>query len=96
MPTRSPDLFFCEYFLWGYVKYEVYKHRPTTIEELKSAIRGTGSEGKGQSPPSRPFCFLESRGQYVSSVRKLVQIIKVMQQKSLINRSIYYIKGNAN
>jgi hypothetical protein len=29
----------CDYFLWGYLKAEVFKHRPRTIEELKEAIR---------------------------------------------------------
>jgi hypothetical protein len=38
-PARSPDLSPCDYFLWGYLKAEVFKHRPRTIEELKDAIR---------------------------------------------------------
>ncbi|CAI6345148.1 unnamed protein product [Macrosiphum euphorbiae] len=38
-PPRSPDLSPCDYFLWGYLKAEVFKHRPRTIEELKVAIR---------------------------------------------------------
>ena len=38
-PARSPDLSPCDYFLWGHLKAEVYKLRPTTIDELKAAIR---------------------------------------------------------
>lgn len=38
-PPRSPDLSPCDYFLWGYLKAEVFKHRPRTIQELKEAIR---------------------------------------------------------
>ena len=38
-PARSPDLFPWDYFLWGHFKAEVYKLRPTTIDELKAAIR---------------------------------------------------------
>ncbi|KAL4096725.1 hypothetical protein QTP88_021620 [Uroleucon formosanum] len=38
-PPRSPDLSPCDYFLWGYLKAEVFKHRPRTIEELKKTIR---------------------------------------------------------
>jgi len=36
--------FTCDYFLWNYVKAEVYKHRPTTIDQLKVSIRQTISE----------------------------------------------------
>ncbi|KAF0711882.1 DUF4817 domain-containing protein [Aphis craccivora] len=38
-PPRSSDLNPCDYFLWRYLKAEVFKHRPRTIEELKEAIR---------------------------------------------------------
>ena len=38
-PARSPDLSPCDYFLWGHLKAEVYKLRPTIIDELKAAIR---------------------------------------------------------
>ena len=37
-PAHSPDLSPCDYFLWGHLKAEVYKLRPTTIDELKAAI----------------------------------------------------------
>jgi [histone H3]-lysine36 N-dimethyltransferase SETMAR len=38
-PARSPDLAPCDFFLWGYLKAEVYKHRPKSLDELKAAIR---------------------------------------------------------
>ena len=38
-PARSPDLTPCDYFLWGYLKAEVFKHRPRTLQVLKDAIR---------------------------------------------------------
>jgi len=37
--VATPDLSPCDYFLWGYLKAEVFKHRPRTIEDLKEAIR---------------------------------------------------------
>jgi hypothetical protein len=37
-PTRSPDLSMCDFFLWGYLKDKVFKHRPNTIEDLKEKI----------------------------------------------------------
>ena len=43
-PVRSPDLSPCDYFLWGYVKSEVFKDRPTTIDGLKAAICKTINE----------------------------------------------------
>ena len=38
-PPRSPDLSPCDFFLWGYLKAKVYKHRPRTLQELKDVIR---------------------------------------------------------
>ncbi|XP_039294955.1 uncharacterized protein LOC120353834 [Nilaparvata lugens] len=38
-PARSPDLSVCDFFLWGYLKEKVFKHRPHTLEELKEKIR---------------------------------------------------------
>lgn len=38
-PARSPDLSICDFFLWGYLKEKVFKHRPHTLEELKDRIR---------------------------------------------------------
>ena len=43
-PVRLPDLSPCDYFLWVYVKCEVYKHRPTNIDGLKAAILKTINE----------------------------------------------------
>jgi hypothetical protein len=37
-PPRSSDLTPCDFFLWGYLKAEVYQHRPQTLEGLKEAI----------------------------------------------------------
>ncbi len=36
--ARSPDLTPPNFFLWGYVKDNVFKHNPTTIAELKTLI----------------------------------------------------------
>jgi len=38
-PARWPDLTPCDYFLWGYLKAELFKHRPRTLQALKDAIR---------------------------------------------------------
>ena len=38
-PARSPDLSIWDFFLWGYIKEKVFKHRPHTLEELKDRIR---------------------------------------------------------
>jgi hypothetical protein len=38
-PARSPDLTPCDFFLWGYLKAEVYKHRPRNLQTLNEAIR---------------------------------------------------------
>jgi hypothetical protein len=37
-PPRSPDFTLCHFFLWGYLKAQVYQHRPQTLEALKEAI----------------------------------------------------------
>uniref|UniRef100_A0A0K0ELC2 DUF4817 domain-containing protein n=1 Tax=Strongyloides stercoralis TaxID=6248 RepID=A0A0K0ELC2_STRER len=37
-PSQSPDLSAADFFLWGYLKDQVYKNRPKTIDELKDNI----------------------------------------------------------
>jgi hypothetical protein len=37
-PARTPDLAPCDFFLWSHLKAEVYKHRPHTLDKLKTAI----------------------------------------------------------
>jgi len=37
-PANSPDLSPLDFFLWGYVKEQVYRNRPETIDQLKSRI----------------------------------------------------------
>lgn len=38
-PPRSPDLSPCDFFLWGYLKAEVFKDHPTSLNQLKEAIQ---------------------------------------------------------
>ena len=38
-PPRSPDLNPLDFFLWGYLKWKVYKDRPRDLEEIKWRIR---------------------------------------------------------
>ena len=38
-PARSSNLAPCDFFLWDYLKGEVYKHHPCNLVELKTAIR---------------------------------------------------------
>ncbi len=38
-PVRSPDLTPPDFFLWGYVKDNIFKPNPTTIAELKTLIK---------------------------------------------------------
>ena len=38
-PARSPDLTLCDFFLWGYLKYQVFCELLSTISELKTKIR---------------------------------------------------------
>jgi hypothetical protein len=38
-PPRSFHLSVCDYFLWGYLKSEVYINKPHNIQELKDSIR---------------------------------------------------------
>lgn len=43
-PARSPDLTPLDYYLWGFLKGNVYKNNVHTIEDLKEAIRITIQE----------------------------------------------------
>ena len=38
-PASSPELNVCDFFLWVYLKYRVYRTKPKTVEELKNRIR---------------------------------------------------------
>lgn len=38
-PAKSPNLSISDFFLWGYLKEKVFKHRPHTLEELQSRIK---------------------------------------------------------
>ncbi|GFT42100.1 uncharacterized protein TNCV_1668871 [Trichonephila clavipes] len=38
-PPRSLDLSPCDYWLWGYLKSQVYRDRPTSLGMLKDNIR---------------------------------------------------------
>jgi hypothetical protein len=45
-PPRSPDLGFCDFYLWGNLKGKVYKNNPRSIEALQAEIiRIIGSTG---------------------------------------------------
>lgn len=37
-PARSPDLTPMDFFLWGYVKERVFRHRSTTADDMKNRI----------------------------------------------------------
>ena len=39
--ARSPDLTPCDFFLWGYLKEQVYQTDPTDIDALEISIRHT-------------------------------------------------------
>jgi len=39
-PPRSPDLTVCDFFLWGYIKEQVYaRGSPATLDELRESIQ---------------------------------------------------------
>jgi len=38
-PARSPDLTPCDFFLWGFVKDQVFQDLPSSIPQLKTKIR---------------------------------------------------------
>ena len=37
-PTWSPDLASSDFFHWGYLKGEIYKHHPHNLAELKTVV----------------------------------------------------------
>ena len=37
-PARSPDLTPCDFFLWGWAKEEVYRTKPSNLDELQERI----------------------------------------------------------
>ena len=47
-PARSPDLTFCEYYLWGHIKGFVYRDHPQTISEFIPGRKRRNSLGSFQ------------------------------------------------
>jgi hypothetical protein len=43
-PPRSPDLTAPDFFLWGYLKAQVYATKPRNVQELKERIVATVRE----------------------------------------------------
>ena len=39
LPARSPDLTPCDFFLWGWLKEQVYSTKPQNLEEFKGRTR---------------------------------------------------------
>jgi len=37
-PPRSPDLTICDFWLWSFVKDNVYRSRPATVQEMRDSI----------------------------------------------------------
>jgi hypothetical protein len=58
-PKRSPDFKPCDFFLWGYLKVEFYKHGPQTLKALKDAI---GEEVAAIPPEMNKIAMENFRG----------------------------------
>lgn len=74
-PPRSCDLTPCDFFLWGFVKSNVYVNKPKTIPELKMAIRSVIGEIEPQLCDNVIKNFVErvkvchqSRGGHLSDI----------------------------
>ena len=37
-PPRSPDITPCDFWFWGYIKYNVYRSDPQSLDELQQRI----------------------------------------------------------
>jgi len=55
-PPRTSDLSPRDFFLWGYLKAEIFKYRPRTLEELKETIR----EKIARIPKDMPVRVMEN------------------------------------
>jgi hypothetical protein len=63
--SRSPDLTPCDFFLWGWVKEEVYRAKPRAMEQLEYRVRNVITNA--------PHDFLqETVGSIPGRLRKLV------------------------
>jgi hypothetical protein len=75
-PTRSPDFTPCDFFLWRYLKAEIYKHWPQTLKALKDAIR----DEVATTPPEMTNIVMENfrerlRQCFVNNARHLSDVI---------------------
>ncbi|GFV25284.1 uncharacterized protein TNCV_4642451 [Trichonephila clavipes] len=74
-PPRSPDLTPADFWLWGYLKSRVYLSGPSSLSELKDAIRREVSSIHPHMLNSavagfvtRLECFLSCGGGYVEHI----------------------------
>lgn len=63
-PPYSPDLNPCDFYLWGYLKDQVYKSKPKDVPELKKAIT-EAAKNINQEVLKSVMANLKKRCQYV-------------------------------
>ncbi|CAH2000696.1 unnamed protein product [Acanthoscelides obtectus] len=74
-PPRSPDLDPLDYFLWGYLKNQIYKRRYDNLDALKTAVREKITQIDGRT-------ILKT----VRAVEKRAQNRQLSQQECLAER----------
>ena len=65
-PTYSPDLTSCDFFLWGWVKSQIYRTQPADLDDLQARIQHAFDE-LPQEIVDR------SIGAYVSRLEKCIE-----------------------
>jgi len=66
-PPRSPDLNPLDFWLWGYLQSRVFSRNPSSLEDLKSAIREEISAISAQQLTDAVNCFSKRVGAVVES-----------------------------
>ena len=74
-PLRSPDLTIPDFFLWGWLKTEVYPTGPRTLGELKhhikralAALPQNSLQAAAEALPHRAGVCLSLRGGHLETV----------------------------
>jgi len=97
-PSRSCDLTPLDYFLWDYVKSQVYKNNPQSIPELKDEIIRVIGNRVTVMPKCRPKFWQKSgclwNCKRWSFGRYCLSCLNVIHYTSITNKKFFEINAN--
>ncbi|CAH1989100.1 unnamed protein product [Acanthoscelides obtectus] len=82
-PPRSPDLNPLDYFLWGYLKNQIYKRRYDNLDALKTAVREKITQIDGRTI-LKTVRAVEKRAQKCIEEQVITELRKINPERRII------------